>query len=149
MRSTRALLSLVFFTISIAALGADPRIAIYNQNFAVVRQTVPLSFVRGVNNIRITDVTAHLEPDSVILRDPAGKQAIQILEQNYRADPVSQDLLLSVFEGKVIDFLVQTRYGHPPSFASWMGVHFPVPASMRISIAEAEGAAGSSGPDRR
>jgi len=102
---------LVFFTISIAALDANPRITVYNQNFAVVRQTVPLDLVRGVNSIRITDVTAHLEPDSVILRDPAGKRAIQILEQNYRADPVSQDLLLSLFEGKVIDFLVQRPDG--------------------------------------
>jgi hypothetical protein len=48
----------------------------------------------------------HLEPDSVILRDPTGKQQIQVLEQNYRADPVSQELLLSLFEGKTIDFLV-------------------------------------------
>ena len=51
-------------------------------------------------------VTAHLEPDSVILRDPAGR-ALQILEQNYRNDPVSQELLLSFYEGKTIEFLVQ------------------------------------------
>src|SRR5437899_11446972 len=47
----------------------------------------------------------HLEPDSVILRDPTGKQFIQVLEQNYRADPLSESLLLSLFEGKTIDFL--------------------------------------------
>jgi hypothetical protein len=39
------------------------------------------------NSVRVTDITMHLEPDSVILRDPAGKQPIQVLEQNYRADP--------------------------------------------------------------
>ena len=111
MRSLCAFLSLVLLTISIAALGADPRLTVYNQNFAVVRQTVPLSLVQGVNTMRITDVTAHLEPDSVILRDPAGKRAIRILEQNYRADPVSQDLLLSLFEGKTIDFLIQRPDG--------------------------------------
>src|SRR3989454_5553103 len=49
----------------------------------------------------------HLEPDSVILRDPSGKQFVQVLEQNYRADPVSEALLLSLYEGKTIDFLVQ------------------------------------------
>src|SRR5262249_43359771 len=47
-----------------------------------------------------------LEPDSVILRDPNGR-ALQILEQNYRNDPISQELLLSFYEGKTIDFLVQ------------------------------------------
>ena len=32
---------------------------------------------------------------------------LQILEQNYRNDPISQELLLSFYEGKTIDFLVQ------------------------------------------
>ena len=40
----------------------------------------------------------------MILRDPAGVHALQILEQDYRNDPVSQELLLSLFEGKTIDF---------------------------------------------
>jgi hypothetical protein len=30
-----------------------------------------------------------------------------VLEQNYRADPISESLLLSLNEGKTIDFLVQ------------------------------------------
>jgi hypothetical protein len=48
MRSLCAFLSLILLTISIAALGTDPRLTVYNQNFAVVRQTVPLSLVQGV-----------------------------------------------------------------------------------------------------
>jgi hypothetical protein len=60
----------------------------------------------GVNDVRFTETTAHLETDSVILRDPTGKTSLQILEQNYRNDPISQDLLLSISEGKTIDFLV-------------------------------------------
>ena len=89
-----------------AAFSAEPALTIYNQNFAVVRDTVPLDLKTGVNDVRFTDTTTHLEPDSVILRDPAGKVAFQVLEQNYRADPVSQALLLSLFEGKTIGFLV-------------------------------------------
>ncbi len=88
------------------AFAADPALTIYNQNFAVVRDTVPLDLKAGANDVRFTDTTTHLEPDSVILRDPAGKVRLRILEQNYRADPVSQSLLLSLFEGKTIDFLV-------------------------------------------
>ncbi|MDQ6631042.1 MAG: DUF4139 domain-containing protein [Verrucomicrobiota bacterium] len=87
-----------------AAFGADPALTIYNQNFAVVRDTVPLALKSGVNEVRFADATAHVEPDSVILRDPAGKRVLQILEQNYRADPISQELLLSLFEGKTIGF---------------------------------------------
>jgi hypothetical protein len=83
---------------------AQPALTIYNQDFAVVRDTVPLELKSGVNNVRYADATARVEPDSVILRDPAGKHSLQIWEQNYRNDPVTQELLLSLFEGKTIDF---------------------------------------------
>jgi hypothetical protein len=86
---------------------SKPKLTIYNQNFAVVRQELPLDLKSGVNTVHVTDITMHLEPDSVILRDPTGKQPVQVLEQNYRADPASEPLLLSLFEGKTIDFLVQ------------------------------------------
>ncbi len=86
------------------ATFAQPALTIYNQNFAVVRDTVPLDLQSGVNTVRYAGATAQVEPDSVILRDPAGQHSLQILEQNYRNDPVSQELLLSLFEGKTIDF---------------------------------------------
>src|SRR5437764_10401695 len=86
--------------------ASQPALTIYNQNFAMVRDTVPIDLKQGINNVRFTETTAHLEPDSVILRDPTAKTNLQILEQNYRNDPVSQELLLSFFEGKTIDFLV-------------------------------------------
>jgi hypothetical protein len=94
----------------VLTVAADPSLTIYNQNFAVVRDSVPLALKAGVNEVRYTDATAQLEPDSVILRDPTGERSLQILEQNYRNDPVSQELLLSLFEGKTIDFQnVRTR----------------------------------------
>ncbi|MGH9668874.1 MAG: DUF4139 domain-containing protein, partial [Terriglobales bacterium] len=92
-----------------AADATQPALTIYNQNFAVVRQTVPLELKLGVNQVTFTETTAHLEPDSVVLRDPMGKVPLLVLEQNYRSDPVSQELLLSLFEGKTIDFLVQRQ----------------------------------------
>ena len=84
---------------------AESTLTIYNQNFAVVRDQLALDLKRGTNEISLTDITVHMEPDSVILRDPEGKRALQILEQNYDADPISQGLLLSIYEGKEISFL--------------------------------------------
>jgi hypothetical protein len=84
--------------------AAEPALTIYNQNFAVVRDSVPLDLKAGANSVRYAGATAQVEPDSVILRDPAGKHLLQILEQNYRNNPVSEPLLLSLFEGKTIDF---------------------------------------------
>src|SRR5437762_11042303 len=80
-------------------------LTIYNQNFFVAREHVPLDLQPGVNEAHYTGVAAHLEPDSVILRDPGGR-ALQIFEQNYRNDPISQELLLSFYEGKTIEFLL-------------------------------------------
>ena len=80
-------------------------LTIYNQNFFVAREHVPLDLKPGVNQAEYAGIAAHLEPDSVILRDPNGR-ALQILEQNYRNDPVSPEMLLSFYEGKTIDFVV-------------------------------------------
>jgi len=89
---------------------AAPALTIYNQNFFVAREHFPLELKPGVNQINYAGVAAHLEPDSVILRDPAGR-ALQILEQNYRNDPISQELLLSFYEGQTIDFIVGRHEG--------------------------------------
>jgi len=93
-----------FFSALALAAFAQPALTIYNQDFAVVRDTVPLDLQAGANIVRFAGATAQVEPDSVILRDPAGNHSLQILEQNYRNDPVSETLLLSLFEGKTIDF---------------------------------------------
>jgi hypothetical protein len=97
--------TLTLFTAAQDTVGAAPALTIYNQNFFVAREYVPLDLKPGVNHVDYAGVAAHLEPDSVILRDPAGR-SLQVLEQNYRNDPISQELLLSFYEGKTIDFLV-------------------------------------------
>lgn len=84
--------------------SADPALTIYNQGFAVIRDTLPLDLKAGNNTIRFSGVTAQVEPDSVILRDPTGRNTVQVLEQNYRNDPISQERLLGLYEGKTIEF---------------------------------------------
>ncbi len=42
-----------------------------------------------------------------MLRDPSGKRVLRILEQNYRADPVSLEALLKRYEGQTIEFQVR------------------------------------------
>ncbi len=88
---------------------AQPALTVYNGNFAVVRETVPLDLKAGENAVTFAGVTVHLEPDSVVLRDPADRVPFQVLEQSYRADTVSQGLLLSLHEGEKIGFLVRDR----------------------------------------
>ena len=123
-------------------------LTIYNQNFFVAREHVVLDLKPGVNHAEFVGVSSHLEPDSVILRDPSGR-SLQILEQNYRNDPVSQELLLSFYEGRTIDFVVGrnadgtdvkmkgkiVRSGYVPT--SYIN-GYPQPASMQ-PIVEVDG----------
>jgi hypothetical protein len=92
-----------------AQQASQPSLTIYNQDFGVVRQDIPLDLKSGENQINVNDITMHLEPDSVILRDPTGKHPVTVLEQNYRADPVSRGSLLSLYEGRTIDFELPDR----------------------------------------
>jgi hypothetical protein len=84
-------------------------ITVYNKGFGLVREGVPIHLRSGENRVSFSGATAHIEPDSVILRDPFGKREFQVLEQDYRNDPVSQERLLALFEGKTIDFLAPTQ----------------------------------------
>jgi hypothetical protein len=95
--------------LTVAGLHAQTALTIYNQSFAVVRDRVSLDLKAGANAVSFAGVTAQVEPDSVVLRDPAGKVALRILEQSYRADTISQGLLLSLNEGKTITFLVRDQ----------------------------------------
>jgi hypothetical protein len=97
-----ALLLLAAASVSYAA---DPALTIYNGGFAVVRETLPIDLKSGINQVSFAGATARVEADSVILRDIAGKAEFQILEQSYRNDPVSQVMLLSLFEGKTLEFV--------------------------------------------
>ncbi|HXY51222.1 MAG TPA: hypothetical protein VEI01_17350 [Terriglobales bacterium] len=115
------------------AAEEPPVLTIYNQNFFVAREHLPLDLSAGVNHVEYAGTAAHLEPDSVILRDPAGR-ALEILEQNYRNDPISQELLLSFYQGKTIEFLVQPgqiikgkiiRSGYIPSYGYAQGYQQP------------------------
>jgi hypothetical protein len=106
-------------------------ITVYNGGFGLVRETVPMRLQAGETHFVFSGATAHIEPDSVILRDPLGKREFQILEQNYRNDPVTQERLLSLFEGQTIDFLIMRngeveqkvsgkviRSGYVPNYAA-------------------------------
>jgi hypothetical protein len=135
-------LTLIICCFCTLAFGQDksadnaPALTIYNQNFFVAREHLPMDLKAGVNHVDFAGIAAHLEPDSVILRDPNGR-ALQILEQSYRNDPISQELLLSFYEGETIDFLVQRgekqetikgkiiRSGYVPSTAYANGYQQP------------------------
>jgi hypothetical protein len=99
--------ALVASLFSAGALLAQTQLTVYNQNFAAVKETRAFNLTQGENEVRVSDITAHLEPESVILRDLRQPDSLKILEQNYESDPLSEGLLLRKSEGKVLDFEIQ------------------------------------------
>jgi hypothetical protein len=94
-------------------LSNSPSLTIYNAQFAVIRQKLSLELKPGTSHVQVTDITAHLEPDSVMLRPFDTGRRVQILEQNYRNDPVTEPLLLSLYEGRIIEFQQMDKDGKP------------------------------------
>ena len=105
----KLLFSLFTVSAGLVSLSAQPALTVYNQGFAVVREKVPLDLKAGENAVTFSGATAQVEADSVVLRDPAGRVQLRILEQSYRADVMSQGLLLALNEGKSISFLVRDQ----------------------------------------
>jgi hypothetical protein len=84
-------------------------LTIYNQDFAVIRTPVELNLLAGTTEVSETNVTAQVEPDSVVLRDVTGKRPIHILEQNYDGSLRVQAQMLAKFEGRTITFVIGTN----------------------------------------
>jgi hypothetical protein len=81
-----------------------PQLTIYNQDFALVKETRRVTVKEGTGEARLSGVTALLEPDSVVLRDPKDPDGVRVLEQNYEGDPLSEGFLLKQHEGRVVQF---------------------------------------------
>ena len=101
----RILTTLLALTVS--SLWAETGLTLYNQQFAVVRESLPLELKQGENQVRFSGVTAFVEPETVMLRDPSGEVVLRVLEQNYLADPVSLQSMLVKHEGQTIQFQVR------------------------------------------
>ncbi len=97
-------LLLAALTEAVPAADEGPRITIYNQDFALVRQVRMVRLKEGENELRIGGVGALVEPESVVLRDRQDAKGLRILEQRYEGDALSQELLLRRQEGKVVAF---------------------------------------------
>jgi hypothetical protein len=93
------------------ATFGQTQLTIYNGDFAVVKERRSFDLKSGENEVRVTDLSAHLEPDSVVLRDLRQPGSIRILEQNYESDPLSEGLLLRKSEGKTLGFEIDLGGG--------------------------------------
>ena len=77
-------------------------VTIYNDNFALVRDTKEVNLKNGQQTIEINDVSAKIDPTSVLPKFLSDADKITILEQNYDFDLVNSSKLLQKYIGNDI-----------------------------------------------
>lgn len=80
-------------------------ITVYNQGFALVKETRTLSLRQGRQQVALEDVAALIEPASVGIRSLTDPASIEVWEQNYQYDLISPQAILNKAVGQRIRFL--------------------------------------------
>ncbi len=80
-------------------------LTIYNSNIGLVKETRLVYIQQGIHHLKLMDVPAKIEPASVTLKSLVDGTSLNILEQNYEYDLVSQQRLLEKFVGQKVDLV--------------------------------------------
>lgn len=81
-----------------AADRKDLAVTVYNQNLGLVRDRRAASFDEGANSLTLEGVSPQLRPESLILRG----DGLQVLEQTFSFDLLTQQALLAASVGKTV-----------------------------------------------
>ncbi|WP_440945346.1 DUF4139 domain-containing protein [Methanosarcina sp. T3] len=84
-----------------AEAGGDLELTIYEQGFAMVKETREVELESGANRVEYTDIASGIIPSSVLVEDPEGGE-VTVLEQNYEYDLASSSGLLERYLGREI-----------------------------------------------
>lgn len=87
-------------------------LTIYNDQLALVKDQRYLQLVTGISTLTFDEVSALLDPSSVMIRTP-GLTGVRVMEQNFEHDDVSEDWLfkkhlgqkikITTLEGRIIE----------------------------------------------
>ncbi len=108
MKTITALLLLTLLSTSAAAQSkSDPdrqsvAVTIYNNDLGVVRDVRRFDLKAGTGEVQMRDVPSRIDPTTVKITDPSHPKDIDVIEQNYEYDLVSQSKLLSKYLDKTI-----------------------------------------------
>jgi hypothetical protein len=78
-----------------AAQETTLAVTVYNQNFGLVKDVRDLKLDRGIQEIRIDDVAASIDPTSVHFKPLDHPGSVAVLEQNYQYDLAGADRLMN------------------------------------------------------
>ncbi|MCE5197972.1 MAG: DUF4139 domain-containing protein [Armatimonadota bacterium] len=112
------------------------QITVYNDNFALVKDTRVVNLTQGVNSLNIEDVAARIDPTSVLFKSITSPNSVSILEQNYQYDLISPENILNKSVGQRVVF---TSFNSDGTLRTQEGVLLNPPANGGIVIKTDDG----------
>jgi hypothetical protein len=96
------ILSLVCGMAALQGAAAPAEVTVYNQGFALVKETRQMALKAGRQTVAVQDVAAKIETNSVGIRAVGFPELFQVLEQNYRFDLINPTSILNKAVGSKI-----------------------------------------------
>jgi hypothetical protein len=80
-------------------------VTIYNENLALVKDQRKLQLKRGASNLAFRDVSAHMRPETALLRSTSAPGSISVLEQNFDFDLLTPQKLLEKYINRNVSII--------------------------------------------
>jgi hypothetical protein len=87
----------------LASFSSATEVTVYNSNLGVIKEVRPFTLKNGVNEVKVEDVAAQIDPTSVHFKSLTAPDAVTVLEQDFRYDLASPDSILNRYLGKEIE----------------------------------------------
>ena len=87
----------------LASISSATEVTVYNSNLGVIKEVRQFVLKNGVNEVKVEDVAAQIDPTSVHFKSLTAPDAVTVLEQDFRYDLASPDSILNRYLGKEIE----------------------------------------------
>jgi len=87
---------------TILAFSRELELTVYNQNFGLVKDVRVMELKKGESIVKVSDIPALIQPETVHFKSLTAPEAVVIKEQNYEYDLINPQKLLSKYIGKQI-----------------------------------------------
>ncbi len=85
-------------------------VTVYNSNIGLVKDQRVVRLGKGLQELHFMDVASGIIPSSVSIKSQAGRDSLNIIEQNYEYDLLSPQKLLNKFVGKEVKLYTKNSY---------------------------------------
>lgn len=119
----------MFSSIAALIIASTPQateITIYNQGFALVKESRSIDLRKGRQSVQIEDVASQIDPTSVGFRSVTDPNGMVVLEQNYQFDLISPVAILNKSVGQRVS--IRRIVGN--TYQTVEGVLLSAPTSM-------------------